>query len=127
MESRVEGNDGLPDAAFVVRGGRMESSTLMTNALDHNYEFPGDWAISVASHPEWTVEEIAVAAPFRNRDMRVSTVGDVRSLGHDVTMSGKPPHADLRLNRQPDEDAWEELRQVFGPTEPNPRYNKGES
>lgn len=118
--------DQLPDEAYVVRGGRMESSTMWTNARDHNAEFPGSWAISVASVADWAPEKIARAAPFRNRDMRVSTVGAVRSLGHDVVVSGERPHADLMLACEPTEKSWDALRSVFDSPVPNPRYGNEE-
>jgi hypothetical protein len=104
----------------------MESRTLWVNARDHNYEFPGQWAISVASAPGWSAEEIALAAPFRNRDMRVSTVGEVRLLGHDVVVSDEPPHADLVLACEPTEETWEALREVFELPVANPRYSDEE-
>jgi len=97
-----------------------------TNARDHNYECPGEWAISVASVSGWSAEDIARAAPFRNRDMRVATVGAVRSLGHDVVVSDEPPHADLVLSCEPTEEVWEALRQVFDLPIPNPRYSDKE-
>jgi hypothetical protein len=116
--------DQLPDEAYVVRGGRMESSALWTNARDHNYEFPDEWAISVSSGTGWSPDEIARAAPFRNREMRVSTVGAVRLLGHDVIVSDEPPHADLVLACEPTEDIWEALREAFQLPVPNPRYHE---
>lgn len=102
----------------------MESRPLWVNARDHNAEFTGEWAISAASVAGWPADEIARAAPFRNRDMRVATVGAVRSLGHDVVASDEPPHADIVLGCEPSEEVWEALRGVFGPTEPNPRYEE---
>jgi len=104
----------------------MESRPLFVNAHDHNTEFPGEWAISVSSAAGWSAEQIAQEAPFRNRDMRVSTVGAVRSLGHDVVVSDEPPHADLRLACAPTEEVWEALRGVFGAAQANPRYDDEE-
>jgi hypothetical protein len=104
----------------------MESTTMFTNAVDHSFEHPGEWAISVASAAGWTAHDLACAAPFRNRQMRVSTVAAVRSLGHDVIPSGKAPHATLRLVEEPSEELWEALRGVFGPPEKNPRYGDEE-
>lgn len=99
---------------------------MWTNARDHNYEHPGEWAISVASVAGWSADDIARTAPFRNRDMRVSTVGDVRLLGHDVVVSDEPPHADLVLACEPTEQIWEALRETFDPPVPNPRYSDEE-
>lgn len=100
----------------------MESTTMATNARDYNVEHPGEWAISVASMAGWFQDGLAMEAPFRNRQMRVSTVGAIRALGHDVVRSGKAPHATLRLAQEPSEEVWEGLRGVFGPTVSNPRY-----
>jgi hypothetical protein len=120
-------DDRLPDETWVVRGGVMESQTMMTNAQVHNAECPGEWALSVAAVNGWTVEALAMAAPFPNRQMRVSTVGAIRALGHDVRPTiDDPPHADLVLSREPDEELWEELRGAFDPPIPNPRFAEQE-
>ena len=50
---------------------------------------------------------------IRNNAVRLSTVGQVRAIGHDVIPSGKFPHADLKLCEEPSDALWEELRSVF--------------
>lgn len=97
---------------------------MLTNAIDHNLEHPGEWAISVASLPGATADDIAGQSPYPGRWMRVSTVGEVRALGHDVVRSGKPPHADLILASEPTEEVWEDLRGVFEEPEVTPRWRR---
>jgi len=105
----------LADDAIVVRGGLMESATLATNIAKHAVFFPDDPpSLSVGAHPEWTATEIVVAAAFiPNAQVRVSTVGAIRALGHDVVPQGRIPHANLRLSANPSEDVYDELRSVF--------------
>jgi hypothetical protein len=79
----------------------------------------GQWAISVFSASEQTKAEICRAAEIPHPKIRVSTVGEVRRLGYDVVPTDAF-HADLRLDRQPDEETWERLRSAFGAPERNP-------
>jgi hypothetical protein len=103
----------------------MASGNLQTNAEAHNDEFPDEWAISVASAPELDAVALALASPWiRNGKVRVSTVGAVRAVGHDVVPSGEFPHADLKLREEPSEALWEELRSVFPQILPNPRLTE---
>lgn len=95
---------------------------MKTNASDHNIEHPGEWAISVAAHPSWSADQIARGALFiRHSQIRTSTVGAVRALGHDVRPSGRLPHADLHLRTMPSEPLFDALRGAFGDPQPNPR------
>jgi len=125
----VEDNpvEALPDDALVVRGGTMQSRDLDHNACDHRDEFPGEWAISVWSAPDLDVDALTKASPIRNRQICVTTVGALREIGHDVVPSNEFPHADLKLDADPSEALWEQLRQVFGtPTDnPNPYRRQG--
>jgi hypothetical protein len=100
----------------------MESSTMQTNADDHQLEHPGEWAISVAAHPTADPDEIARMSPYPGRWMRVACLRDIRDLGHDVVLSGEPPHADLVLSSEPAEALWEDLRAVFDDAIETPRY-----
>lgn len=114
----------LPDEAVVVRGGQMASETLRINAEAHRAEFPGEWAISVSSADVLNEREIAEASPWiLNGSVRVSSVGAIRALGHDVVPSGQFPHADLILDSAPSEILWEDLRGVFDDPIPNPRLH----
>jgi hypothetical protein len=112
----------LPDDAIVVRGGVMLTTDLATNLQVYNQMYPGQWGISVACEPNSAADDLAQRAPFRNRLMRVSTVGAIRGLGHDVVATGTPPHATLMLAQEPTEEDWEALRSVFSEPEANPRY-----
>jgi hypothetical protein len=101
----------------------MESSTMLSNASIHNRRHPGEWALSVGCAEGWTAAEIAMEARFiQNRQIRTSTVGAVRALGHDVRLSGRPPHADLHLRTMPSEPLFDALRAAFNEAEPNPRF-----
>lgn len=104
----------LDDEAIVVRGGVMLSGDLKTNAETHNGVHRGEWALSVGAANDLDAREICDQATFiRNKQVRLSTVGAIRSLGFDVRPSGRFPHADLHLDREPDEELWAELRSVF--------------
>ena len=105
----------------------MQSRDLDHNACDHRDEFPGEWAISVWSAPDLDVDALTKASPIRNRQICVTTVGALREIGHDVVPSNEFPHADLKLDADPSEALWEQLRQVFGtPTDnPNPYRRQG--
>jgi hypothetical protein len=120
--------DPLPDEAFVVRAGLMESKQLRLNAEAHHIEKlaedgSDEWALSVFSVPELEADEIAMGAPFPNKQMRITTVGVLRAAGYDVTPSPweHPLHADLRFISEPTEDDFEALRAIFDPPRPNPR------
>ena len=92
----------------------MASEDLVVNAETHNDEFPEEWAISVACAPGLTAGAMVRQSGWiRNNAVRLSTVGQVRAIGHDVIPSGKFPHADLKLCEEPSDALWEELRSVF--------------
>jgi hypothetical protein len=117
----------LPDEAYVVRGGVMDPRDLRVNADDHHLEMmeehgSDEWAISVYSVPDRDADSIAIEAPFGNKQIRVATVGDLRAAGYDVTPSPwvHPLHADLRFAREPTDDDFEALRQIFAPARPRP-------
>jgi len=119
------GDSLLPDDAIVVRGGQMASGSLQDNAEVHNDEFPDEWAISVSCAPDLDGPAIALASPWiRNTKVRLSTVGALRALGHEVLPSGKFPHADLKLREEPSETLWEELRGAFPTMIDNPQLRK---
>lgn len=106
----------LPDDAILIRGGLMESDVLDANARDHQVEHPGEWAISCAAGPVEDLAEILEGVSWmRNRQVRLTTVGKVRALGHEVVPSPPSFHVDVILSDQPSEGLWEDLRGVFGP------------
>jgi hypothetical protein len=103
----------------------MASRVLQDNAEDHHEEHPDEWAIPVASATGHDADELAIMSPWiRNGKVRLSTVGRVRAIGHDVVPSGEFPHADLKLREEPSEPLWEELRDAFPATVPNPRLTE---
>ena len=102
----------------------MESSTLRTNIEIHRLECPDQWAISVASAPALAAREIALGSRLPHRQIRVSQVGRIRSVGFDVLQSGCPPHADLVFATEPTEEDFEALRSVFAEPQPNPRVEE---
>lgn len=93
----------------------MASETLWTNAADHFRETTGqEWALSVASADGYQADELIEGSPWiLNSKVRLSTVGEIRALGHDLVPSPPPLHADLILRERPSEALWEELRGVF--------------
>jgi hypothetical protein len=117
-------DERLPDEAYVVRGGLMESSTMLTNAEVHNLEHPGEWAISVACLLDTPPGTIGERSPYPGRWMRVSTVGAIRSIGHDVVRAGREPHANLVLGCEPSEEVWDQLRSVFDAPAEKPPHRK---
>jgi|SRR5215217_83941 len=104
----------------------MDPRDLRVNAEDHHDEMAlegrDEWAISVYSVLALTADEIAMQAPFRNKQIRVTTVGTLRVEGFDVTPSPwvHPLHADLRFEREPTDDDFETLRRIFDPPRPRP-------
>jgi hypothetical protein len=104
----------------------MGSAALQTGAQDHHLEMLEQgiedvWAVSVFAARDMTADEIALASPIPHPQIRVSTVGEVRTLGHDVQPCGYGLHADLQLRGKPDEDMCEELRGAFEEPRANPR------
>jgi hypothetical protein len=104
--------DRLPDEAFVVRGGLMDSRGMRTNAEDHHLEKAQEgleeWAISVWSAPALEPDAIVLRCPIPHGTIQVSTVGAIRVLGCDVVRSEPPPlHADLMFPSEPTEGAFE--------------------
>jgi hypothetical protein len=115
-----EGAYELPDDAVVVRGGVMEPRVLQVNAQTH-YDDCGEFALSVASLRDASIEDITRVALLPNNQIRVSTVGRIRSCGYEVVPSEPPPaHADLKLPNPPTDDDWETLRSIFDDAIPNP-------
>jgi hypothetical protein len=108
--------DNLPDDAWVLRGGTMQSKDLDGNAIDHHDEFSGEWAISVWSAANMEIPALASRSQIRNGELRAARVSAIRDLGHDVVPDPDPaefPHANLKLREEPSEPLWEELRNAF--------------
>jgi hypothetical protein len=121
----------LPDEAFVVRGGIMESDRLLLNAKDvHEDEDVGEWGVCAASCPGMSPTEIAEEADFQNKQMMTTSVGSLRNRGFDVVPDPEegPVHVLIMLpvatSEEPSEEEWEEvwdeLRGCFDDAVPNP-------
>jgi hypothetical protein len=123
-EQPEDAGDELPDSAIVVRGGIMLSDDLDQNIKTHLARFPDDPpTLSVAAHAEWDVAQICGAALFiRNRQIRTSTVGQIRNLRHDVVLFGRVPHCSLQLCAGGSDALYDDLRAVFSDPFPNPRF-----
>ena len=104
----------------------MESSVLDRNIATHALHCPDDPpTLSVACHPEWDVETTLREATFiLNAQVRVSTVGEIRALGHEVEPLGRPPHASLKFGAEPSEEVYDVLRDAF--SAPRSRQGTGD-
>lgn len=101
----------------------MTSQNLTDNAKIV-YGDLGRWGVCVGSYPDMTAEDIATDMKYRGRNMRVSTIGELRAAGFDVIPDPEegPVHALVTLPEPPSEAQWEHLRSCFGPRQPNPVY-----
>jgi hypothetical protein len=105
----------------------MESWSLLEAIEEHGFDFRGELALSVATMPGLTANEIALddRSKFLTQGkMRVTTVGALRSAGYEVVEDDEP-HALVLLPQKPDEAMLEELRAIFAETRDNPRRKKG--
>jgi hypothetical protein len=101
----------LPDAAFVVRGGRNEAEDLRRGTARHPSGIVG---VSVESAPGLSVTQLASLIPHRR--IGVTTVGAVRAAGGDVIpTSGRSPNHATLTGVGPDE-----ATRLLTPTVPNP-------
>jgi hypothetical protein len=67
-----------------------------------------------------TIEEIAKEAYIRHGQVRVSTIGKLRALGHEPFRSDPWPHLTVMFEWQPTDDQIEELVGAFDPPVQNP-------
>jgi len=102
----------------------MQSIGLTVAVETHYEETHGrEYALSVASYPGLTADDLARRAHLANRQMCETTVGALRSHGYEVVLTEEATaHADLVLPSDPSEDLWIDLRAVFGPPRANPVY-----
>ena len=104
----------------------MGSESLQANAEEHfhNPATHGEWAISVASLPEASAEEVVAAAhQILHRKFRVADADALADAGF-VPVQDNPPHALLLLPSPPDEDMWVQLRTLFNDVRTNPYYQE---
>jgi hypothetical protein len=116
-----EASDALPDDALVLRGGHMQPDTLETNALTE-YDASGRYALSVFSAPGLDREQLARVAAQPRGQVRLSTVGRIRTAGYEIVRSENiaPAHADLILPNPPTDADYEAVIAAFDPPVPNP-------
>jgi hypothetical protein len=92
----AKGANGLPDSALVCRGGTCSADKFATGSgvtLDAGGKLQG---VSVNSSAGKSVEQLTVGIP--NKQVGVTTVGDVRRVGGDVIPSptaNNPYHCTL--------------------------------
>ena len=118
--------EALDDDDIVVRGGLMASDFLIRNAEEHhrNPQTRGEWALSVASLPDCTIDEILEqAVRIKNRQCRTTRAGTLREAGYEV-VSDRPPHALVMLDGPLTEGTCRELRALFSVQIDNPYHNE---
>lgn len=103
----------------------MCSDDFDRNIKDHSAFYPDDPpTLSVAAHAEWDVERICREATFiKNRQVRTSTVGQIRHLRHEVVLFGRVPHGSLQLCAHGSDLLYDDLRAVFSEPFKNPRFS----
>jgi hypothetical protein len=115
----------LPDEAVVVRGGESSARTLHKSALDH-HDKRGDFAISVASLPDMSADDLAVVAQIPHPKIRETTVGVIRHAGYNVVRDEPPEgHALITLPRLPADTDFVTIADLLGPTRVNPATGQG--
>ncbi len=109
----------LGDESWVIRGGLMLLEPLCISAKDglivegfHNLTFWGE--------DDKTVDEIAREADLPHGQIRVSTIGKLRALGHEPYRSEPWPHLTVRFEAEPTDDELEALVGVFDDPIQNP-------
>jgi len=111
---------------LVVRGGDMADATL-TRAAELAFNSPhlrGTWAISVASVPEVSAEEIVRQCPnITQKRYRVAQAGDLIDAGF-LPFADNPPHAVLAFQEPPTLETWSTLRSIFSGVFVNPCYSE---
>jgi hypothetical protein len=137
MTSHASREEELPDAAVVVRGGRMASFEEVQASAEDQFSQSeketgsGVYGVSVCSLPELSALEILYAIPegkLPHGSFRETTVGKLRELGFDVVPSEWHGHATLTFSALPTEEDWRKLNFVFSDPRKNPvarRSKKG--
>jgi hypothetical protein len=113
-----------PPETIVVRGGLMFFETLDKNIRKHARRWPDDPpTLSVGAYPGWTAEEIMLTALFiENHHVRLSTVGEIRALRHDVVPFGRVPHCSLQLCAPGSDALYTDLCGAFSDPTRNVRF-----
>ena len=83
--------DRLDDDIVVVRGGRLDSIDLRSDAM-RNHTVYGDYGISVFALRDVTVDELAQQTPLvRFGELTLMRVGVLRAAGFHLQPSGRNP------------------------------------
>jgi RHS repeat-associated protein len=106
---------GLPDSALVCRGGACKAENFVggsgvSRAADGTLS-----GVSTQSRAGASVEELA--KPFKNNQVGVTTVGDIRRAGGRVTADGTPKNPN---HATVDGLTGQQLERLFSPTRTNP-------
>ena len=113
----------LPNDAMVVRGGVVTSEQLQNGCSEHA-EAPGIYGFSVQSAPAKTVDELARAGLFPNKQIGVTNVGAVRAAGYNVVPTpGRGFHATVVVPPDWTVNDAAALAKLFKP-QPNPAPRK---
>jgi hypothetical protein len=111
----------LSEGAFVIRAGYVTRASLRRPAERHHDRY-GEYAVSVFTLPDASVEEISMVAGFPNEVIRVSTVARMRHAGLEPVLSGRPGHAKIVFSDV--EDATlDAFIAAFDPPIRNPAYH----
>lgn len=79
------------DDIVVVRGGRLDSTDLRSDAM-RNHTIYGDYGLSVFALRDVTVDELAQQAPLiRFGELTLMQVGVLRAAGFQLQPSGRNP------------------------------------
>jgi hypothetical protein len=110
------------DTVVVVRGGLAAADSIRRTA-EVSQAIHGFYGVSVFLAIELTVEELvrrtAELSPDRYKQLRTTTVGQIRRARFDLLATGDWPHYDVVL-ADLDEETIQRLGHCFGPPFPNP-------
>jgi len=118
----LRGEEPPADVVVVVRGGMngLDPATV-TRTASRSLDAMGFLGVSVFLALDQTIAELCGSLDelARYRQVRMSTVGEVRAAGFAILATGDRPHFDIVL---PDLDAatLARLGAAFAPAEPNP-------
>lgn len=112
--------DPPDDAVVVVRGGLM-SSDYVREALRVSYRDIQIYAVSVFLALDQTWEELCGVEPYlaRYSQVRISTVGRLRTAAFTLLPTLQRPHYDVLLP-DPTDRTLARLEEAFDPPRPNP-------
>jgi hypothetical protein len=117
--------DALPGDAVVIRGGTMESlEDMRKNARAHNHKTRGrEWANSVNTIPDFSVDEVARRAERPNKRICATTVESIRLQGYEVRSDWEEDgHANIVYESEPTDDDFERVISAFCGPFPNVAY-----